>query len=64
VVVGGGIWAGSPLFGCLIVCFVYILCLCVFLKILRCQLMSSGQNTSNFCHNRITTDVAVLLTQR
>jgi hypothetical protein len=34
--VGGGVWAGGPLFGCLIGCFVLILCLCVFLEMLRC----------------------------
>jgi hypothetical protein len=29
---GGGVWASSLLFGCLIVCFVLILSLCIFLE--------------------------------
>jgi hypothetical protein len=54
-VVGGSIWAGGPLFGCLIGCFVLILGLCIFLKMLRCQLVSGGQKTPPLCNDRIAT---------
>jgi hypothetical protein len=47
VATGGGIWAGSPLFGCLIGCFVLILNLCVFLEMMRCQVMSGGQKITH-----------------
>ena len=48
---GSGVWASGPLFGCLIWCFVLILCLCVFFEILKCQLVNSEQKTFNFCYN-------------
>jgi hypothetical protein len=43
--VGGGVWAGGHLFGCLIGCFVPILNFCIFLEMLRCQLVSGGLKT-------------------
>jgi hypothetical protein len=51
--VGGGsfIW----LVDLLIVCFDFILNLCIFLKMLRCQLMSGGQKTPPFCHDHMAT---------
>jgi hypothetical protein len=39
--VGDGIRTSGFLFGYLIWCFVFILCLCVFLEMLRCKLVSS-----------------------
>jgi hypothetical protein len=41
----GSTIAGGPLFGCLIGCFVLILGFCIFLEMLRCQLVSDGQKT-------------------
>jgi hypothetical protein len=50
---GGGRWAAALLAGggffwlldLLIGCFNFILDLCIFLKIVRCQLMNGGQKT-------------------
>ena len=49
--VGGGsfIWLVDLLIGC----FDFILNLCIFLKMLRCQLMNGGQKTPSFCHDRM-----------
>ena len=41
------------LFGCLIGYFVLILSLCIFLKMLRCQLVSCRQKSPPLCTNRI-----------
>jgi hypothetical protein len=60
VAAGGGIWAGSPLFGCLIGCFVLILNLCVFLEMMRCQVMSGGQKITHLCNYRITAALYVI----
>jgi hypothetical protein len=49
---------GGLLFGYLIGCFVLILSFYIFLKMLRCQLVSGGQKTHHLCHDRI---VAALL---
>jgi hypothetical protein len=38
---------------CLIGCFVFILNLCIFLEMLRSQLVSGGQKTPPLCHDRI-----------
>jgi hypothetical protein len=46
---GGGVWAGVLLDWV----FVFILNLCIFLEILRCQLVSSRQKTPLLCHDRI-----------
>jgi hypothetical protein len=48
LVVIGSVWVGGHLFGCLIWCFVLILSLCIFLKMLRCQLVSSKQKNPHF----------------
>jgi hypothetical protein len=37
----------------LIGCFDFILDLCIFLKMVRCQFMSGGQKTSHLCHDRM-----------
>jgi hypothetical protein len=34
-------------------CFDFILNLCVFLKRMRCQLVTGGQKTPPFCHDRM-----------
>jgi hypothetical protein len=34
-------------------CFGFILNLCNFLKMLRCQLIIGGQKSPFFCHNRM-----------
>jgi hypothetical protein len=49
--VGGGsfIWLVDLLIGC----FDFILNLCIFLKMLKCQLMNGGQKTPPFCHDRM-----------
>jgi hypothetical protein len=35
----------------LIGCFDFIFSLCIFLKLLRCQLMNGGQKSPPFCHD-------------
>ena len=50
-----GVWAGSLLFGCLIGCFVLILSLCIFLEMMRCQLVSGGQKILPLCNDCIAT---------
>jgi hypothetical protein len=42
------------LFDLLVECFDFIFYLCIFLKLLRCQLMNGGQKTPPFCHDRMT----------
>ena len=37
----------------LIECFDFILNLCIFLKMLKCQLMNGRQKTYPFCHDRM-----------
>jgi hypothetical protein len=48
--VGDSAWAGDPLFGCLIKCFIFILNLYIFLKMLKYQLMSNGLKIPHLCH--------------
>jgi hypothetical protein len=63
----GGQWV-FYLVDLLIGCFDFILNLCIFLKMLRCQLMNGGQKTPHFCHdhvaaalfNTITNDLIIL----
>ena len=53
-VVEGRQWvAASGRVFCLIRCFVFILNLCIFLEMLRCQLMNGGQKTPPLCHDHI-----------
>jgi hypothetical protein len=60
--VGGGWWRPSPevggglfiwLLDLLIGYFDFIFNLYIFLKLLRCQLMNSGQKTPPFCHDHM-----------
>jgi hypothetical protein len=60
VVVGGGVCTIGHLFGCLIECFVLILNLYIFLKMLRCQLVSGGQKIPPLSHDRMTTTLIIL----
>jgi hypothetical protein len=60
VAAGGGVWARSPLFGCLIRCFVLILNLCVFFEMMRCQVVSGGQKITHLCNYRITAALYVI----
>jgi hypothetical protein len=61
---GSFIWLVDLLIGC----FDFILNLCIFLKMLMCQLMNGGQKTPPFCHdhvaaalfNTITNDLIIL----
>jgi hypothetical protein len=48
---GSFIWLVDLLIGC----FDFILNLCIFLKMLKCQLTSGGQKTPPFCHDRMAT---------
>jgi hypothetical protein len=43
------VWLHDLLIGC----FDFILDLCIFLKMVRCQFMSGGQKTPPFCHDRM-----------
>jgi hypothetical protein len=45
--VGGGVWA----LGVLIGCFIFILSFCIFLEIMRCQLMDGGQKSLPLRHD-------------
>jgi hypothetical protein len=56
-VIEGGQWVAAsgldPLFGCLIGCFILILCFCIFVKILMCYLVIGGKKTHSFYNYRI-----------
>jgi hypothetical protein len=55
--VGGSIWEGVLLDW---VFFFFILNLCIFLEMLRCQLVNGGQKTSPLCHDRIVAAIIYL----
>ena len=62
--VGGSFWAGGLLFGCFIGCFVLILSLCIFLEMLRCQLVSGRQKTLPLCNDCIATTLILIFLHR